>query len=201
MKLLFRRVGADEVEQEPTQRDQFNSDEVGLAETLIRESLQNSLDARSPTAGSVRVRITISEPDEKYGSYWDTLLKHLAPHLDAAGVDTAGVNWKLPRMMVIEDFGTTGLTGQWKAKDNGNFSDFWRRMGRSHKGGTKGGRWGLGKLVYFSAKAVSMGATARSPSQIDFVFGLRRSPRRRLHRTLARTVIPAYTSILHRVGV
>ena len=41
----FRTLGADEVETEPTQRDQFNNDEVGLADALVRESIQNSTDA------------------------------------------------------------------------------------------------------------------------------------------------------------
>ncbi len=43
--LLFREVRPDEVEQELTQKDQFNTDRVPLAATLVRELLQNSTDA------------------------------------------------------------------------------------------------------------------------------------------------------------
>ena len=56
--------------------------------------------------------------------------------------------------LVIEDFGTTGLRGAWDRKDDQGFSDFWRRIGRSHKRGQQGGRWGLGKLVFSGASRV-----------------------------------------------
>ena len=38
LKLVFREIGADEVEKEVTQRDQFNSDEVDLVEALVPRS-------------------------------------------------------------------------------------------------------------------------------------------------------------------
>jgi hypothetical protein len=41
----------------------------------------------------------------------------------------------MPDCLVIEDFGTTGLTGSVDSNDEDNFSDFWRRVGRSHKAG------------------------------------------------------------------
>ena len=152
MKLLFRHVGADEVEQEMTQRDQFNTDEVGLTETLIREAHQNSLDARANSgAGPVRTRLALIEASPDRAAYWRSLLAPLAPHLNACGIDTSGFDFGLPRLLVVEDFGTVGLTGAFDAKDTGHFSDFWRRVGRSHKGGTQGGRWGLGKLVFSSS--------------------------------------------------
>ncbi|MEX2165083.1 MAG: hypothetical protein WD823_12695 [Sulfuricaulis sp.] len=153
MKVFFREIGPDEVEQEMTQRDQFNTDEVGLAETLMREPHQNSMDA-SEAGNVVRTRIAISETAPEFQAYWKEMFEPLRPHLEACGIDLTGIDLSRPRILVIEDFGTSGLTGAWDKKDDGNFSDFWRRVGRSHKGGTKGGRWGLGKLVYSSSSQI-----------------------------------------------
>ena len=71
------------------------------------------------------------------------------------------------RLLVIEDFGTTGLTGAVDIKDDGQFCGFWRRFGRSNKKQAQGGRWGLGKLVFPSASQVRtvVGLTRRRTTQ------------------------------------
>ena len=176
MKLLCREVAPDEVEQEMTQRDQFNTDEVGLEETLIRESHQNSLDARgSGAVGVVRTRFAVVEAGAQHAGYWKALFAALEPHLAACGMDTAQIDFARPRILVIEDFGTTGLTGAWDGKDGGNFSDFWRRFGRSHKKGSQGGRWGLGKLVFSSYSGIRtfFGLTIRhdDPERMPLLMG------------------------------
>jgi hypothetical protein len=51
----FRDISDDPSEKELTQQDQFNNDEVVLAEALVRETIQNSTDA-SANGGQVRVR-------------------------------------------------------------------------------------------------------------------------------------------------
>jgi hypothetical protein len=152
MELLFRRVRPDEVEQELTQRDQFNTDRVPLAATLVRESHQNSTDA-ALESGPVRIRIATHDATDS-GAFWQGLLRPLEPHLTACGFDIDDVDLGRPNFLVIEDFQTTGLTGSFKSKDDRNFSDFWRRVGRSHKQGGKGGSWGLGKLVFPVASQV-----------------------------------------------
>ena len=48
MTWRFYRQPASMVEQDITQRDQFSNDDVSLSETIIRESVQNSLDAAFP---------------------------------------------------------------------------------------------------------------------------------------------------------
>jgi hypothetical protein len=150
LKLVFREIGANEVEKEVTQRDQFNSDEVDLVEALVREAHQNSLDALRP-GNVVRTRLNFraARPEER--GLFEVLFKELPHHLKASRIDTGSLDFGAPRFLVIEDFGTTGLRGAWDRKDDQGFSDFWRRMGRSHKGGQQGGRWGLGKLVFSGA--------------------------------------------------
>jgi len=163
---MCRELHADEVEQEVTQRDQFNTDEVNLTATLIRESHQNSADARATgnASGAVRTRISLVEPVETNRAYFEALFAPLVPHVGASGIDMAGLDTGMPRILLIEDFGTTGLTGDFMVKaDRGAFNNFWRRVGRSDKGGAKGGRWGLGKLVFSSASRIQtfFGLTVR----------------------------------------
>ncbi len=45
MKWHFSPQLPDQVETEIIQRDQFNNDEVDMSETIVREAVQNSLDA------------------------------------------------------------------------------------------------------------------------------------------------------------
>jgi hypothetical protein len=161
MDILCREQHDDEVEQEVTQRDQFNTDEVTLVATLVREPHQNSLDARDGSPQPVRTKISIVEPCEENRHYFEKLFSGLVKHLNASEIDLDGVDLGAPRILLIEDFGTTGLVGNFADKKEKNpFNNFWRRIGRSTKGGTAGGRWGLGKLVFSSA------------SQIHTFFGL-----------------------------
>lgn len=154
MEWLFRCVSPDEVERDITSREQFDTDETRIQATLIRESHQNSLDARPKgSTDPVRTRIRFFDPSNDE-DYFETLFKGLDSHLSASGVDASSVDFRKPRFLLIEDFGTTGLTGAWDKKDKLAFSDFWRREGKSHKGGTSNGRWGLGKLVFSSASQI-----------------------------------------------
>lgn len=155
MHWYFRDISDDPSEKELTQLDQFNNDEVGLAEALVRETIQNSTDARASAGSSVTVRFSIVRPQsERHRQVFRDIVAGLAPHLNACDfpVPAAG---DAVQLLVIEDFGTTGLTGSVEEKDDEQFSGFWRRFGRSNKKeGSKGGRWGLGKLVFPSASAV-----------------------------------------------
>ncbi len=164
MQCLPRQISRLEVDQGITQRDQFNSDEFPIRETLIREPLQNSLDGKSALSTEpVRVRISLVEPSSANTGYWRGVLGPLRRHLDASRLDLGGVDLDMPRILVIEDFGTTGLLGAVDEKDKRNFTDFWRRFGLSHKKGGAAGRWGLGKLVFSSASAIGtfFGVTVR----------------------------------------
>lgn len=151
MQLSFRRLGDGEMDRPPTQRDQFNNDDVEMVEALVREALQNSLDAAAEE--SVRVRFSLHRPDDagRVALLAELDLEQLRKRLRACAIDPDSIAFADPELLVIEDFGTTGLTGSWTSMDKEPFSDFWRRMGKSHKAGKSLGRWGLGKLVFSSS--------------------------------------------------
>jgi hypothetical protein len=141
------------VEQEPTERDQFNNDEVELAEALVREVIQNSTDAPAG-AGPVKVRFAIREFDAALLPHLRGYFDRLRPHLAACGIDASALDRPAGRILVIEDFGTRGLTGDPAGLDDGNFHNFWRRHGKSVKSGRSAGRWGLGKTVFSSSSEI-----------------------------------------------
>ncbi len=161
------------VETGVTQRDQFRNDEVDLYETIVRESIQNSLDA-TPAGKSTRVSFKwVNKSLGLESSYLSNLFEEQLAHAECSGLDLSQTDFNQPTALVIEDFGTSGLTGSTHQKDDDNFSDFWRRHGKSHKTGTSRGRWGLGKLVYSSCSSIGafLGLTVRASDDQAYLMG------------------------------
>ena len=143
----FRKILPSEMNYDPMQGEFFKKDDI--VDRLIRETLQNSLDVKSGKE-PVRIRFAIHSagpdfPKDRRDFYFGGLFPHLRAvrDFDPPGQDLV--------YMVIEDFGTTGLTGdpEQTADDDqdNNFYYFFRNVGRSGKGQDKGGSWGLGKWV------------------------------------------------------
>ena len=176
-----------EINQDPVQGEFFTS-ASDLPKRVVRESLQNSLDARQGSE-HVRVRFTFSgesqampvEPAARY-------LRELAPHIqadptadgaerDAIEEALACLDGPMPWVMV-EDFGTTGLAGDIEANDpkepGNDFWGFFRSVGISPKGEDAGGSWGLGKWVFPDASLVNayIGATRRAGEDRTLLMGM-----------------------------
>lgn len=132
-----------------------------LARELVGEVGQNAHDAAAGSAAPVVIRYTLCESSkalqwrpasEYFGGLWE--------HLEASGPGylESGADCK---HLVIEDFGTTGLTGDVTAPDapsddeeKNHFYHFFRAENLSGKSGEDGGRWGLGKVVYMMASKI-----------------------------------------------
>ena len=166
-----RRSGSD-VEHDPTEADQFNSEDVNLKESLVREATQNSQDAWDGSADAVEVRLARVQGAELDGELLGELTAGLPTRLEASGL-----TYQPPAdrsVLVVEDFGTKGLTGNWSDdQDKEPFRSFWFRHGRSFKQGTNGGRWGLGKLVFpmSSSLRCHFGLTIRDSSEGGLLLG------------------------------
>jgi hypothetical protein len=174
MKWHFSPQLPDQVETEITQRDQFNNDDVDISETIVREAIQNSLDAAIDEP--CRVKVSFRWLDKASGldpTFFRSLFDGQLHHAEAAEIDVSNLDFENPKALIIEDFGTCGLTGDVAAKDNDNFSDFWRRHGKSHKTGKSRGRWGLGKLVYSTTSQIGVffGATRRKDDTAVYIMG------------------------------
>ncbi|WP_349366442.1 MAG: hypothetical protein ABL311_01365 [Nitratireductor rhodophyticola] len=168
----FNKADPSSVRIGVTQRDQFNNDDVGLAEALVREVIQNSSDAGNG-AGSVKVRFSLKTLNSIETAELAKYFNGLQPHLDACGIKRPDYEEGAIRVLVIEDYNTKGLTGSFEEPDKDNFDNFWRAVGESEKSGQKGGRWGLGKLVYSSSSRVRsfFGATVRAGENSPSVMG------------------------------
>jgi hypothetical protein len=127
---------------------------------LLREVLQNGLDARVKPDEPVVVSIKLTLPKSPSVNLLDLLIPsdHKArftksvPHLTA---ETAN----LERFLVIEDFGTSGLIGVIDDPDRDgkgqNWNAFWFREGEGGKEhGSGNGGAGQGKITYFSTSAI-----------------------------------------------
>ncbi len=153
----------------------------GRTDGLVRETIQNALDARRADRDTVRVsyRVLVEPPTpsaEVHGRYLADLVPHLVA-CDNALARGGDMPDEPNRLLVYEDFGTRGLEG-----DPGRYQDppprdsndadapredfywFWRNVGRSGKSGQDLGRWGLGKSVLPATSRINcmLGLTQRA---------------------------------------
>lgn len=155
-----------------------------LSEALVREGIQNSLDAaRRGEAGErdVRVRICfVPNASNEARAYLTTLFDPAKLHFER-GVGTIRFDNLFSSTcgyLVFEDSGTKGLTGdvnEWRlerAEQNAFFS-FFRAEGRSSKSGENLGRWGIGKQVFPTASRLHamLGLTVRADTPAKVLMG------------------------------
>lgn len=175
MEWEFEEVGANDLEQQPHRREFFR--DTPRPEAFVREVLQNSLDAKSEDSDKVQVRFAFDEiPFKDIEDYIDGLEPHLKEWDVIPGDWEVCDNPDLP-VLVIEDFGTIGLTGpvsrdKESTPEDDHFLNFWLREGMSGKSGTKGGRWGLGKNTFFMTTRINTfwGITKRNDDK-EYLMG------------------------------
>ena len=170
-------MSPSEINENPVQGEFFSAD---LPKRFVRESIQNSLDAKAGAA-PVQVRFAISGAggalNPVRAARW---LPGLRPHFCAV-VDAQrtprGNNGELEErkslfdrampFLIVEDFGTIGLQGDVRANDprakDNHFWGLFRSVGISPKGKDAGGSWGLGKWVFPDASKLNafIGVTRR----------------------------------------
>ncbi len=117
-----------------------------ILDLLVRESIQNSLDAAKPGKAWVGVEFEIGEfSPKKLNSYL------------SGSIDT--LNARFPnsseKYIAIRDINTEGLTGHLSSRElkqsdsYGNLLKLVYEIGQSQEAKGAGGSWGLGKTVYF----------------------------------------------------
>ena len=185
----FARMTPSEMNQDPVQGEFFTA-ASDLPERLVRESIQNSLDARLPGSSEpVLVRFGFSAvqqalPAEESARYLAGLEPHLAEVALESLEDIESDPDRVPEeqdalleahqllkqpmdFLVVEDFGTFGLQGDLDAnsayEEANHFWGFFRSVGISPKPEDAGGSWGLGKWVFPDASRLNtfLGITLR----------------------------------------
>lgn len=138
---------------------------------LVRESLQNSLDAAQDGIDSVTVRFALAGPKSAVPADVAADYFQLLPdHVRASGFDGVSPDEDC-QYLVVEDFGTTGLLGDPLSAqeptdgETNHFYYFFRHEGKSGKQQGQRGRWGIGRFVFpMSGRLCSIVAlTVRDP--------------------------------------
>mgnify|MGYP006286344343 CR=1 FL=1 len=169
-KWRFRQMVAGEENEDPIHGEFFTSDKLGdLADVLVRESVQNSLDAVDDGDKPVTVRIhvgSISKETPRRKKLQERCFNGLWEHLTAqrSGLESVPDEDGSCAYIAIEDFNTVGLRGDPSFDDveapldheqKNHFFYFWRNIGRSQKGAKELGSWGVGKQVFPACSAIN----------------------------------------------
>lgn len=125
-----------------------------LIETLVRESIQNSWDAKRDDAKQVLVRVARSTLTG------DGLrrFRELAASPTPAGAFLGEVEHEVrPRLLAFSDYGTHGLSGPLtadRAAQRQDFVDFVFNIGQEPQSSSSGGSFGYGKSIFYQASRV-----------------------------------------------
>jgi len=166
---------------------EFFAANTNIASSLIREAIQNSLDARLKNGGlhektPVKIRIFFSGSESSLPwSRVKPFFNEAWGHYTAgnSGLSSCPEQNEPCKFFVIEDFNTTGLNGdirQFISPINGeqnSFYSFFRAEGQSNKRHTDRGRWGVGKFVFPKASRIKtfFGLTVRDEDQKKYLVG------------------------------
>lgn len=170
----FRKLERGMPERDPHEAEFFRLMEP--PEAVVREAIQNSLDAKIPGDNTLKVSFSFGELDK------DNMMDYfegLESHLTACNLLPSEYNNDdKVTFLTIEDFGTTGLDGITgedgrRPEKGNNFFDFWWREGMSGKSGRVVGRWGLGKTTFHIASRLRAfwGLTVRQDDLTQLLMG------------------------------
>ena len=170
---LFNEFRPNDVDEDSHLAEFFSSQEVGnVADNIVRESIQNSLDANDRFikggfgAGRLEMRFSLGSVQT---SSLTEIMPGLWPHIEASRIEDPDFQEKISEhkkrrkmnFLLIEDFNTTGLRGDprdWRGKgdkEQNEFYYFLRARGKSSKTGVDRGNWGIGKVTYFELSEIN----------------------------------------------
>lgn len=134
---------------------------LGLLQTLVREGIQNILDAaREQTGATALIRLRTLDVDQRR-ALCEQVLAH-RPHGDATRDEIdAALEKKSLRVLELCDFGTAGLSGPTRAdaphdhSEPLNFVNFLRNVGAARDTHHGGGTYGYGKSSLYAMSGCS----------------------------------------------
>jgi hypothetical protein len=180
MQWLFNEISPLTDDGRNTVYDSFKDESKNLSETFVREFFQNFLDAlQDGVQGRLSIRIVDSSEIDK--NYNKEILKPLQERLQVSnereGIPTPSLELENPRVLILEEYGTVGLTGKKEMlvtdKEDERWTNFWHGTAKRSKSGNKLGQAGQGKITYsMASKAQTILALTRPINEgKDFVFG------------------------------
>lgn len=132
-----------------------------VMQTLVRESIQNSLDHPGKFAnGPVRVEYKIRKfSAQDFENFEELRTLHIQPCYDTSKADKfkcmlAAMEKDEIYFLDVADYNTTGMDYDYDT-DKGNFKKFVRYTGDPNKDSGSGGSHGYGKIAYFSVSEIN----------------------------------------------
>jgi hypothetical protein len=182
------RTRADEL-QNPIDAEHFDEavgdDRRGPARPLVREAIQNSLDAARKVGNDreqVNVRFYVSNekstlPASAAAFWFTSVWSHL--RAKQSGLRLVDTKPGECNYVVVEDFGTRGLEGdpnRWRMpneREQDDLFSFFRANGLSGKSDKERGSWGVGKSVFSRCSQINcfLAATVRSSDHSVLTLG------------------------------
>jgi hypothetical protein len=173
----FRPLNPNETSGASISDDNFADEERTSVEILVRETLQNPLDARSSDS-VVRVEYKLVEVDLATSEFARSIFSDdWLKHFRAGELIGSGERPDKMTFLVIEDFGTTGLEGSYTDSScegsTENWNAFWFREGEGAKATKSNGGAGQGKItLYLASQYRSVFAlTKRRSDGQELLFG------------------------------
>lgn len=179
----FRQLNPNDNSGASTVDDNFADEQRSSADILVRETIQNPLDARSE-GRAVRVRYSIATVQSGESILVRSLFqKEWLTHAAAAErCDERPLPDRLS-FLIIEDFGTSGLEGTYSDSsvdgETENWNAFWFREGEGAKKTRSNGGAGQGKITLFLASQIRtvLAITTRRSDSKELMFGCTRFKR------------------------
>lgn len=171
---VFKKTDPDDTQRDSVTGEFFKSTRL---ESVIREGIQNSLDARSGAApADVRIYYSSAEAAVDGHAYAANFRGELVDaHYtnEQSGLSNVPAVDEPCEFMTIEDFNTTGLTGSLDTcptkeeleddRKKGNYYNFFFKENRSEKNGAGSlGSWGSGKIMFMQASRLMTSFTFSS---------------------------------------
>lgn len=155
-----RAYGSTSVNVKEAYGEFFNTPEFKSVDTLVRETVQNILDAKNPkNKDPVEVEFGFGESDDPFMlELFESLKRHRSECPNILDEDFKKVKW-----LYIKDRNTTGLLGDTKKRSNSNFWKYWMKFGSGTKEKGQLGRHGVGRIsIMLGSKSHTLlGATLR----------------------------------------
>lgn len=173
----FRSLNPNDNSGISTVDDNFANEERSSVEILVRETLQNPLDARNEDE-LVEVRYNVVDVDRTQSKFLAEVFSHDALEHFVAGklCKEAGFP-EIVSFLVVEDFGTSGLEGTFTDSSvdgpTENWNAFWFREGEGAKPARSNGGAGQGKITLYAASGIRsvMALTRRRSDAKELLFG------------------------------
>ncbi len=174
---IIPELGPNETRQQ-SKLDRF-FDHQTKAQALVRESIQNSLDAVKNKNKPARISFSFDKiKSNKFQEYLKGKNNNLEKHLNSCGLDLSTESYTC---LIIEDFNTEGLTGPIdnmsyeddKTPSSGNFIGFWWSEGISDKRIGSAGSHGVGKITLSTSSDINtfFGYTKRNDDKKELLIG------------------------------